>query len=239
MISLPLAELIKQEQASVEKEKEIFGQIRGIASEWIQQAQETTRLRQAQQYLKTPPVKHTSNVWTEGEYGLHEISNMVYSMTWRVYENTRYDRAKDKSVVASWELSWYVHFNTPREPDNTRPGRQLAGQDRKRYTDKAAMEKYLQGRIAAYAHLFTEISPPIPQGQEGRFSVNGVLLPGYTVEIPERTTQEVADDLLDFLDDDDAPSVPEPAPEPAPVPAAPTRPAAKKKTSPKRSGPAR
>ncbi len=237
LISQPLAELMKQEQASIEKEKEIFGQIRGIAFEWTQQAQETARLRQAQQYLKTPPVKHTSNVWTEGEYDLHEISNMVYSMTWQVYEHTRYDRAKGKSVIDAWELSWYVNFNTPREPDDTRPGRQLAGQDRKRYTDKAAMEKYLRGRIAAYAHLFTEISPPIPRDQAGRFSVNGVLLPGYTVEAPERTPQEVADDLLDFLDDDDTPSVSEPAPAPAAPHTA--RPAAKKRSGPKRSGPVR
>lgn len=67
------------------------------------------------------------------------------------------------------------------------------------------MEKYLNGRIAAYAHLFTEISPPIPQDQKGRFCVNGVLLPGYTVEAPERTPQEVADDLLSLLEDGDLP----------------------------------
>ena len=37
----------------------------------------------------------------------------------------------------------------------------LAGQDKKRYTDKAAAEKYLDGRKKAYFHLFAEISPPI------------------------------------------------------------------------------
>ena len=68
------------------------------------------------------------------------------------------------------------------------------------------MEKYLQGRIHAYAHLFREISPPIPADQVKRFCINGVLLPGYTVESPERTPQEVADELLNFLDDEDAPS---------------------------------
>ena len=46
------------------------------------------------------------------------------------------------------------------------------------------MEKYLQGRINAYIHLFKEISPPIPAEHEKRFCVNGVLLPGYTVEAP-------------------------------------------------------
>lgn len=67
------------------------------------------------------------------------------------------------------------------------------------------MEKYLQGRINAYAHLFKEISPPIPAEHEKRFCVNGVLLPGYTMEAPKRTPQEVADELLGFLDDEDAP----------------------------------
>ena len=64
------------------------------------------------------------------------------------------------------------------------------------------MEKYLNGRIKAYDHLFTEISPPIPQEYAEYFKVNGMLLPGYTVEgeeppqpeqaaaIPEPTGQE-------------------------------------------------
>ena len=37
----------------------------------------------------------------------------------------------------------------------------------------------MQGRIKTYSNLFTEISPPIPKGQEHRFSFNGQLLPGY------------------------------------------------------------
>ena len=57
--------------------------------------------------------------------------------------------------------------------------------DRKVFTDKAAMEKYLNGRIKAYDRLFTEISPPIPQEyacllytseQRGYFSQTGTRL---------------------------------------------------------------
>lgn len=83
------------------------------------------------------------------------------------------------------------------------------------------MDKYLQGRINTYAHLFTEISPPVPKGEEKRFSVNGILLPGYTVEVLEPTPQEVADSLLDLLDDEDLrlPSQPEEAEPPQPSPA--------------------
>ena len=68
------------------------------------------------------------------------------------------------------------------------------------------MEKYLQGRIAAYAHLFTEISPPIPKDHRKHFCVNGVLLPGYTVENPDTLKPDEAalDDLLSLLDEDEA-----------------------------------
>lgn len=62
------------------------------------------------------------------------------------------------------------------------------------------MERYLQGRIKAYAHLFTEISPPIPAEEKRRFCVNGVLLPGYTVEI---TMDQAVSDLLALAEDDD------------------------------------
>ena len=67
------------------------------------------------------------------------------------------------------------------------------------------MEKYLQGRIAAYAHLFTEISPPIPKEHRKHFCVNGVLLPGYTVENPDalRPDDAALDDLLSLLDEDE------------------------------------
>ena len=42
------------------------------------------------------------------------------------------------------------------------------------------MEKYVQGRIKAYSHLFTEISPPIPEEHLEPFVLYGHLLPGYT-----------------------------------------------------------
>lgn len=227
LVKLSPDALKEQEQASVDQEKAIYEEVLKVSEKWVQQAMKTCELRKAQQYLTIPPTPHTANVWIDGEYDWHEISNMVYKMSWRVYENTRYDKAKKESVPVSWEISWYLTFNTPREPDYSGPGRQIAGQDRKRFTDKAAMEKYLQGRINAYAHLFTELSPPIPKGEERRFSVNGILLPGYTVEVPEKTPQEVADELLDFLEDMDTPPSPPAEPE-KPKHQSPSRPAHKK-----------
>ena len=101
------------------------------------------------------------------------------------------------------------------------------------------MEKYLQGRIAAYAHLFTEISPPIPEDDQRRFYVNGVLLPGYTVETPELTRPEEKDveDLLSLLDDEDMLLSPPEEPEPPPVEF--PRKHTPKKSKPQKSGPVR
>jgi len=203
LVKLSPEKLKEMEQDSIDKEKAIYAKLGEVENEWVQQAQQTDKARKALQYLQTKAAPHTANVWKKGEYDWHEISNMVYKMTWRVYENTRYDHTVKKSVPVSWELSWYLVFNTPQNPDYSGAGRQIAGQERKRFTDKAVMEKYLQGRIKAYAHFFTEISPPIPVEAERRFSVNGVLLPGYIVEVPEQTPKEVADELLALLGDED------------------------------------
>ena len=98
-------------------------------------------------------------------------------MNYYIYENTRYDKEAQKSIPYSWTLTWSVRTNSP-----SRTQAKIAGQDRKVFTDKAAMEKYLNGRIKAYDRLFTEISPPIPQEYADYFKVNGMLMPDYTIE---------------------------------------------------------
>lgn len=221
LVKLTLPELIAQEKVSVEQERAIFSKFSAIEAEWLKQAGETVAIRNAKQYLMVRPVEHTSNQWKKGQYDLYEMSNMVYKMSYRVYERTHYDRASQKSVTDAWELTWSIYYNTVRNPDHTGSGFKIAGQDRKRFTDRAEMDKYLQGRIKAYAHLFTEISPPIPEDQKGRFCVNGILLPGYTVKAPERTPQEVASDLLDFLEDGDMGEPEPPKPQVRAEPSAP------------------
>lgn len=203
LVQLPINELVEQEKASVAAEEAIGNQISDKVGEWEQQAAQTVRIRQAKQYLRTMPVKHTANQWKEDQYGNHEMSNMVYKFSWRVYDRTRWSHTAQESIAVAWELSWHLTFNTTSNLDLTGNGWQIAGQERKVFKDKAAMEKYLQGRIKAYAHLFTEISPPIPQDQQKRFHVNGVLLPGYTVEDPDALKPDEAalDDLLSLLDD--------------------------------------
>ena len=207
LVNLPRTELMELEQASVAKEKAIFEKFSAIEAEWLKQAAETVALREAKEYLMALPVDHTYNQWKKSEYGNFEMSNMVYKMTYRTYEQTHYDRTKQETVIDAWRLYWDLHYNTINKPtpDLTGSGWQIAGQRDKRFSTKEEMERYLQGRIKAYAHLFKEVSPPIPPDQKGRFCVNGVLLPGYTVETPERTPQEVADSLLSLLEDDDLP----------------------------------
>ena len=203
LVKLPRTELGELEEASVAREKAIFSKFSEIEAEWLKQAAETAAIRKAKQYLMALPVNHTSNQWKKDQYGNYERSNRVYKMTYRFYDRTHYDRTKQETVTDAWYLSWHLHYNTicNPTPDLTGDGWQLAGQSDKRFTEKADMERYLQGRIKAYAHLFTEVSPPIPKGQEGRFSVNGVLLPGYTVEA---SLEERVEEMLSFLEDDPA-----------------------------------
>lgn len=209
LVKLPRTELAELEEASVAREKEIFAKFSELEKEWLKQAAETAAIRKAKQYLMVLPVDHTSNQWKKDRYDNYERSNMVYKMTYRISERTHYDRTRQESVTDAWCLSWYLHYNTIHNPnpDFTGEGWRIAGQSDKRFGTKEEMERYLQGRINAYAHLFTELSPPIPKDQTGRFCVNGVLLPGYTVE---PTVGERVDELLSFLDED-----PFPAEEPA------------------------
>ena len=112
-------------------------------------------------------------------------------MRYHISENTRYDREKEQSIPYSWTLTWSVRTNSPDGYGQAK----IAGQDRKVFADKAAMEKYLNGRIKAYANLFTEISPSIPQEYADHFKVNGQLLPGYTIEGERRPEQPAKQEL--------------------------------------------
>ena len=176
---------------SANRERVIFHKLREAFQEWEKQAAQTQRLGKAIQYVKTKAVKHTSNRWIKDEYNRHHMSNTVYQMYYRFRENTRYDQVVKQSQTISWELSWAVYVQ---DPADTRTTGKIAGQDRKTFKDKAAMEKYLQGRIKAYAHLFTEVSPPIPKEYVKQFTVNGQLLPGYKVE-SEQEKQSVLGQL--------------------------------------------
>ena len=175
-VSLPPEQLHAMREESAAAEQAIFNDLARRAAAWEQQAGKTLLLDKAIEYTRTTVVQHTSNEWQKGEYDRYTRSNRVYQMNYHIYENTRYDREKQQSVPYSYSLTWGVYTNSP----NRNGQAKIAGQDRKVFSDKAAMEKYLNGRIKAYDRLFTEISPPIPQEYAEHFKVNGMLLPGYT-----------------------------------------------------------
>ena len=188
LTALPLAELIRQKEESAAAEENIYSSLREQATAWEEQAGKTLSLEKAIEYARTPAVQHTSNKWQERDHDRREISNAVYRMNYYVYENTRYDREKKESVPYSYSLTWNVYTNGPERNRQMK----IAGQDRKVFADRAAMEKYLAGRQKAYANLFTEVSPQIPKQYAECFKVNGVLLPGYTIEGEERGKPEQA-----------------------------------------------
>ena len=186
--SLPPEQLHAMREESAAAEQAIFDDLKGRAAAWEEQAGKTLLLDKAIEYTRTTVVQHTSNEWQKGEYDRYARSNRVYQMNYHIYENTRYDREKQQSAPYSYSLTWGVYTNSPSRNGQAK----IAGQDRKVFPDKAAMEKYLNGRIKAYDRLFTEISPPIPQEYAEHFKVNGMLLPGYSIEGEEPPQPEQA-----------------------------------------------
>ena len=190
LTGLSLTELTRLRQESAAAEQAVFDRLKTEAAAWEQQAGNTRFLEKAIEYVQTPPVKHTSNKWEKTDYEWQLRSNAVYQMRYHVYENTRYDRQTQKSVPYSWSLTWSIYTNGPIHEQNVK----IAGQERKTFSDKAAMEKYLAGRIKAYDRLFTELAPPVPKEYAEPFKVNGLLLPGYAIEgePPQHTAPQQA-----------------------------------------------
>ena len=185
MVKLPLAELLSLRAESAAAEQEVFDRLKEQAAAWEEQAAaweeqagRTLFLDKALEYARTLPVTHTANQWEEPDEYRHIRSNMVYQMDYSISENTRYDSAAQKSVPYSWTLRWSLYTNSPHGNQREK----IAGQDRKVFSSREELDRYLNGRIKAHDHYFTEISPAIPKEYADCFKVNGCLLPGYTIE---------------------------------------------------------
>ena len=177
-VKLPLAELLSLRAESAAAEQEVFDRLKEQAAAWEEQAGRTLFLDKALEYARTLPVTHTANRWEAPDEYRHIRSNMVYQMDYSISENTRYDSAAQKSVPYSWTLRWSLRTNAPGSYRQAK----IAGQDRKVFASREELDKYLNGRIKAHDHYFTEISPAIPKEYADCFKVNGCLLPGYTIE---------------------------------------------------------
>ena len=178
LVKLPLAELLSLRAESAAAEQEVFDRLKEQAAAWEEQAGRTLFLDKALEYARTLPVTHTANQWEAPDEYRHIRSNMVYQMDYSISENTRYDSAAQKSVPYSWTLRWGLYTNAP----HGNPTEKIAGQERKVFSSREELDKYLNGRIKAHDHYFTEISPAIPKEYADCFKVNGCLLPGYTIE---------------------------------------------------------
>lgn len=178
MVKLPLAELLSLRAESAAAEQEVFDRLKEQAAAWEEQAGRTLFLDKALEYARMLPVTHTANQWEAPDEYRHIRSNMVYQMDYSISENTRYDSAAQKSVPYSWTLRWSLRTNAPGSYRQAK----IAGQDRKVFASREELDKYLNGRIKAHDHCFTEISPAIPKEYADYFKVNGCLLPGYTIE---------------------------------------------------------
>lgn len=187
LIMMGAESLESMRQGSIDGEQKAYEIVVASAKQWEQQAAATQMINRALEYLATPEVAHTGNQWnkTDNWRDMEEISNRVYKMTCSIWEDTKYDRETNQSVPVAWYVTWDVYVNSPKQGYSVK----IAGQNQKRYTDKTAAMKYLEGRKKAYSHLFAEVSPPIPEKYEKHFMVYGTLLPGYTVEgrVPIKT----------------------------------------------------
>ena len=162
-----IQELENMRKISVAAEQEIFDGLNVPLSKWERQAALTKLIDRAIEYLKTSEIEHTGNKWVKDRYADEKISNRVYQMSASIYEDCTYDRQTQQRIPTAWYVTWNVGVHTPKQGW----GKAIAGQRQKRYTDKEAALKYIEGRKKAYAHLFTEVSPPIPQEYIG---VNGL-----------------------------------------------------------------
>lgn len=185
LVALSRSELESRINESKSKETAIFQKLKGAISEWEVQGANTMLLECALEYVRTPEVKHTNNKWKKTGKNAWEISNRVYRMSYYIDERTAYDSKSKKSIPVSWAVSWSLSYNAPRQSNSNRyyyGDTQLDGQSGKKYDNKGAAQRYIQGRADFYAHLFTELSPPIPKSGKRLFSVNGHLLPNYRME---------------------------------------------------------
>lgn len=217
-LTVPIKELEQRLKDSTAEEKKIHNEVEKAIKAWDVHGTQTLLLQKAIEYLKTPPVKHTGNEWTQQTDGTWEISNLVYKMTFKIVP-----------FGEEWKLSWELEYTAPGpsyQPSyyyGVGPRKRIEHESSKKYKTMAGAQKYVQSKFDQYVSCFETLSPPIPEAAKPLFCVNGQLLQGYTVaqkepEVsPEKAKEETVAELLEFLEDDEVSDTPpeQAAPPPA------------------------
>lgn len=180
LLKLTVGDISALKEKSTAQEQAAYEKAIDALKDWEALAANTRKYEKALDYKNVPEVSHTSNKWIKDEYGKSTISNKVYKMTYNICE-----RSSWRNNTVKYDVRWHIYTNRP-YPQNSY---KVAGQERACATREEA-EKYIQGRIKAYSHLFTEISPPIPKDLEKSFMVHGHLLPGYVTEEMQKSAAE-------------------------------------------------
>lgn len=155
-------------------EQNIFERMKGLADEWERAAAVTTLLDHAVDYLSVPEAEHTGNQWRQDKNNTNgmEISNRVYKMWYMIWVETEYDPKTKENVPVAAYVTWNVSLNSRKREVK------LAGQVEKRYPDRTAAMKYVEGRKKAYAHLFREISRRSRRNMQKNLNITGCSFRG-------------------------------------------------------------
>ena len=98
LISQPLEKIQAMRDNNVKKETAAFEKVRQSARDWEKKAAITRQFDRAIEYLQVPEVSHSSNKWVNDRdcynYDCTSISNMVYKMTYRMYDYTSWRSEK-------------------------------------------------------------------------------------------------------------------------------------------------
>ena len=172
LLKLTVGEISALKEKNIAQEQAAYEKAIGALKDWEALAANTRKYENALDYKSVPEVSHTSNKWEKDDNDRFTISNKVYKMTYDIYE-----RSSWRNNTIKYDVRWNIYTNRPDYINSYN----VAGQERVCATREEAA-KYIQGRIKAYSHLLSEISPPIPKDLEKSFMVHGHLLPGYVTE---------------------------------------------------------
>ena len=170
LISKSPKELSAMLNKALDAEEKAYKKVITASYGWEPKAMATRLIERAMEYQNTPEVQHSSNQWVSKDDTHKDISNKVYHMHIFSHEYSSW-----RTTSKRWETKWCLSTNSPIEGANP-----IIAQSERSFKTKEEMDKYIQGRIKAYSHLFTEISPPIPDELLRAFTLHGHLLPGYT-----------------------------------------------------------